>query len=310
MFRLEKEQNSNACHGPHSRAILFLQEAVRKKEITIASSTPRLFFLCGANIREGVLSIRRQRIRDFIQSSVDNSVVVIAEHFFDNYIKNHRRHGDYKNSLDFEFVLTEISEKVIIVLESHSSFCELGAFSHKTLRDKLLVINDSRHKETPSFINTGPVLALTENYGADRVLWYEMNGAVHEEDSIASIFMQLESSIGKNAVKVGDSVEVNPTIGTTTLEKALFIHDIIFLYRPVDYKSIISILKEIFGEGKKFDMVRHIIAILTSLNFVTYDLESGVIRSRKQAPFLSYGSNERRIRSGLQLSKLKDQMRA
>ncbi|OHV08473.1 hypothetical protein BH688_14370 [Kushneria phosphatilytica] len=236
--------------------------------------------------------------------------MVIAEHFFENYIMNHRVKGDYKNSLDFEFVLTQISEKVLIVLESHSSFCELGAFSHKTLRDKLLVINDSRHRETPSFINTGPLLALTESYGLERVLWYEMKGQVDEEDSVASIFLALESSIGKSATKIGSRVEVSPAEGPTNLMKALFIHDIILFYKPADYKALIEILKEIFGKDKRLDMVRHIIAILTSLNFVSYDRDTGLIQSKKQTPFLKYGEKERRIKSGLQLSNLKDKMRA
>ncbi|WP_445009864.1 retron St85 family effector protein [Vreelandella stevensii] len=239
-----------------------------------------------------------------------NSRVVIAEHFFENFQKNHRDKKDNKNSLDFEYILTEISEKVIIVLESHSSFCELGAFSHNTLRKKLLVINDSKHQETRSFINTGPILALTEDYGYKRVLWYDMKERVDEEDSIASIFLQLEESIGKSAIKIGDPVDIDPTQGPTTIEKALFIHDIIYFYKPDNYSSLIRILKEVFGNNKSFDMIRHIIAILTSLKFIQYDPEKKSLKSLNNSVFLSYGDKERKIKSGFQLSMLKQKMRA
>lgn len=55
--------------------------------------------------------------------------------------------------------LAELSDIVIIIVESAGTFAELGAFSnHPTLRRTLLPIVDARYqKETTSFLSTGPL---------------------------------------------------------------------------------------------------------------------------------------------------------
>ena len=62
--------------------------------------------------------------------------------------------------MSLEHQITAIADKIVIVLESESALCELGAFTHKDLRKKLVVINDSRFRASESFINTGPIAAL------------------------------------------------------------------------------------------------------------------------------------------------------
>lgn len=305
-----KASFDNINNGSYLRAISFLRNSIEGKNITIASSTPRLFFLCGANKEEGGLSIRRQRLKTFIETNIDNSIVVIAENFFDNYLRNHSQKKDKKNSLDFEFILSHISEKVIIVLESYSSFCELGAFSHRSLRSKLIVINDNTYKNAPSFINTGPIAAITEDFKDERVIWYKMAAGIDNEDGIASIFKNLEATINNSSMQAKKPLDINPITETITIEKALFIHDVIFFYKPGTYAKLIRILKDIFGREKNFDIIRKIMAILTSLNFILYNRKQNKLESCRRTEFLDYGIYGTRIKSGLQLSMLREQMRA
>lgn len=62
------------------------------------------------------------------------------------------------NALQMEDKLGQLSDAVIILVESPGTFAELGAFSLSCeLRQKLLPIMDKQFESDPSFINTGPI---------------------------------------------------------------------------------------------------------------------------------------------------------
>lgn len=289
-----------------------LFNSITHGKIKTAKITPRLFFLCGANRSNEVISIRRERVKNFVEDKIDNATVVIAEVFFKNFIHNHRDAGlkSTLNSLDFENVLTEISEKVLIILESNSSFCELGAFAHENLRQKLIVINDSKHQYAESFINTGPLKAISESTSAGRVIWYNMSpNGIHNDDSIASTFIDLEKVIGTEPDKLKGPIRIDPSERPITLHHALFIHDLIYFCNGLTYKKLVNILIALFGK-KPFHNLAHIIAILTSLNLVKYIGSPAPIESLCDHSFLNYGGEHEKILRGFRLNSLKDRMRS
>lgn len=62
------------------------------------------------------------------------------------------------NALQMEDRLGQISDAVIVLVESPGTFAELGAFSiSPELRRKLLPIVDKQYELEPSFINSGPI---------------------------------------------------------------------------------------------------------------------------------------------------------
>jgi hypothetical protein len=64
--------------------------------------------------------------------------------------------GVFKNLMDYEEDLASICSLVVIVIESHGSIAELGAFSQfEHLRQKLIAIRSSKYQDAPSFINLG-----------------------------------------------------------------------------------------------------------------------------------------------------------
>ncbi len=299
---------SKTLKSTYYRAILPIKDAVNKGRTIPLGGTPRLFFLCGANGHDGNVSYRRRQVHDFILSNVENSQVIIAERFFDEYRKNRKS----KNSLDFEHVLTKISEKVIIIMESPSAICELGAFAHHELRHKLIVINDSSFKSAPSFINTGPLEAVRECSNENRVLWYKMyHEDVDGKDGVAAIFHDL-SELVKNPSVINKKItcdDVDPS-NEVTEKTVLFIHDLIFMMREVKYKDLIGAVKMIFGIEKKFDNVRGILTILISLGFIDYSDRFENIKSLRKSSFYKYTDDDQVMRKGFFLNTLKQRMRA
>ncbi|MGR2740723.1 retron St85 family effector protein [Billgrantia sp. Q4P2] len=295
----------------YSRAIKPLVNSIKRSRVVAIRGTPRLFFLCGANESEGQISYRRKQVKEFLEQQIVNSHVIIAESFFHDYIKNKDRNGTGKiNSLDFEHVLSDISEKIIIIMESESAICELGAFSHASLRNKLVVINNSEYENSESFINTGPIKAIKDTSGHDKVIWYKMAGmGGAAQDAIAHTFPSLNKVLDhtKAVSEIIHYEELDPAdkISTKTL---LFVHDLIYLMSEVTYKSLVYFLKDIFG-NKDFSKLTDIIAILISLGYIEYPHTYGLMKSCRESAFFRYTESDERVKSGLYLNMIRKRAR-
>lgn len=144
-----------------------LKESIREKKFS-SSKFPLFVFICGEQILDGNNRImeadnlrnqknKRQYILDVTDNIKNRKVVgVIAEKLIETF-------GEH-DSLTFEGILADISDEIIIIVESVGTFCELGAFSFsENLVNKLYVINDEEHKEDKSFINRGPIRKINSS---------------------------------------------------------------------------------------------------------------------------------------------------
>lgn len=94
----------------------------------------------------------------------------------------------FLNSLDlltFEEILLEISTAVVIIVESWGSACELGAFSYVDANlDKLIVINDEKHKGKKSFINEGPLKKISQHNKEKKRVFFEKFKNVNDKSKL------------------------------------------------------------------------------------------------------------------------------
>lgn len=255
----------------------------------LLSRSSQLIFLCGANIKQGeqeVPSARRTAIKRFIEGLSDDHHVIYAESVFTELAKN----GHQKNALDLEDDISRIADKILIILESESAFCELGAFAHKSLREKLIVINDSQFKSSTSFINTGPLAAAAEAKAP--IFWYPMTpSGAKTLDGIGATFTGVKNAIKSQSFK---SVRISDDLSslTTTKESLFFVHDLVLISGPLSHEEIISLLISIFG-SKNFDMLKHLLGILRAASLIhSYDSNgTWVYRSVATKTFLKYEAN-------------------
>ena len=149
------------------RILQNLKENIREKKFS-SSKFPLFVFICGEQILDENSQImaaedlrskknKRQYILDAIDEIKNRKVVgVIAEKLIETFSEH--------DSLTFEGILADISDEIIIIVESVGTFCELGAFSFsKDLVDKLYIINDEQHREDKSFINRGPIRKINDS---------------------------------------------------------------------------------------------------------------------------------------------------
>ena len=110
-------------------------------------------FLCGGDLNSNTV---RKQVRNFFRLA-KNLMIFFPERIFVEYF-NLNKNLDY---LTLETILAENVDFICIVCESPGAFAELGAFSNnEKLRDKIIVLNDEKYKNDPSFINLGPLKCL------------------------------------------------------------------------------------------------------------------------------------------------------
>lgn len=250
---------------------------LKKFGLALAASPPlllrsrQLIFLCGANQSENIPSARRAALKAFIHKNSPSSTVIYAEGVFNEL----RKYGRQKNVLDLENKIAKIADKVIIILESPSAYCEFGAFAHETLRKKLIVVNDSQFKRSESFINLGPIAAVEEVKSP--VIWYPMSvNGVTVLDGIGATFPEILRAVDHTSA-VGIPVDY-ALLSSLAIDKSClyFIHDLVLLTGPISHAEIADILKHIFGD-RDFDTLRSLLGVLRESKLVsTRQMKDGV----------------------------------
>ncbi|MEZ5617925.1 MAG: retron St85 family effector protein [Rhodocyclaceae bacterium] len=251
------------------------------------SRANQLIFLCGANRETGIPSARREAIKRFIETMSDDYRVIYAESVFAELMKmGHRR-----NALDLEHEISALADKIFIVLESPSAFCELGAFAHHSLREKLVIINDSHFKPDDSFINTGPIAAAAEAKAP--ILWYPMAPTgIHSLDGIGATFMGIKEAIDSKPLSGSFRVPEDLSELTASKISLYFVHDLVLIAGPLSHEELVTLLISTFGK-KNFDMLKHLLGVLRAANLIrSYDaLGTWVYRSVGSRPFMRYSAS-------------------
>ena len=206
-----------------------------------------------------------------------------------------KKEGLHKNLLDIEDQLSQFSDNILIVLESESTFAELGAFSHKTLRDKLIVINDSKYRHSNSFINLGPLKAIEEYGQKQNILYYKMSSdGVTYLDSIGDIYANLHALLAKRISNRPIPITKDKCDPGLRFDKnsVMLVHDLVYLFGPLVYSEIIEILKIIFGE-KNFLLKEHM-ALLVAIDSVERT-DQGLYKSKLSTLYYQYRFDVNRL---------------
>jgi hypothetical protein len=265
--------------------VVSLKTAINCSKVFTPYNTSQFVFLCGANKSKDQISERRRALIDFSRKNLPHTQFFLAENIFSTL----QDEGHKDNILDVENLISDFSDFIIIILESPSAFAELGAFSHETLREKLVVINDFKFKDEKSFINLGPIKAIEEKAGKDRIIHYKMSSdGIHKKDAIGDIYNDIYQ-LFKDPVKVKrkpltiDMCDPSKCFDKTT---AMFIHDLIYLSGPILHKELIELLILVFGD-KAFNDVKHLLAILTSFDSIERN-KASLFRSRRKDTYFNY----------------------
>lgn len=196
-------------------------------------SIPKFIFVCGRGFNnddnDSIQSNNREEIRRFYSIYNDVHVLFAEELWLDLNV----------DLLSFEHFMAQISDCIILFLESYGTACELGAFTTiDTLNPKLIVYVDKKYRQKNSFINRGPLekIRLID----DRNVIFGNIESIFE----SSLFWTYINSFVKLAKKCRPNTDPNKVdFGSYCVE----ILDIISILGPVHSKEVVNLYKYLKG---------------------------------------------------------------
>jgi hypothetical protein len=166
-----------------------------KVDLTTSRMKPYegFIFLCGgpSDVKSHVpVSIRDAIQRELAKHPDLDARIRIAEDY-----KDWAHDAIYRDLISFEQHIAELSSVIVLILESPGSLAELGLFSViEAFQKKLLVIVDTSHYQSSSFIRLGPIdfLEKIHENQAECHRWLKVDGNHLSFDSKAATDLQPE----------------------------------------------------------------------------------------------------------------------
>lgn len=164
--------------------------------------------------------------------------------------------NDSIDLLSFEEFLAEVSDAIILFVESPGAFCELGAFAYADalFSDKLFIVMDEKYRDSQSFISTGPVLKAKEN--GSKVVYAQIeNGALLASNELRTEMLALTETVKTKRSAMNKRTINNDENRVNISSFILEILELLRLSQPITSTDLIQLYKEIKG-FKSFTFVK------------------------------------------------------
>jgi len=202
----------------------------------------------------------RRKFLAWAKGRLHEVVFVLAEdayaytHFYDP--------PEAVNLSEFEEVIGEIADCIVLFPESAGSFAELGLFSgHEKIRSKTLVVNPVAYMSRESFVNLGPVATIDQNSFLKPSLPITFEKGRY---NFSSIRARLQRVVKNNRRK---SFSYKPYRSLTLFEKFLVILEMIHLMQFVSFDDLEKCLVWIFDGAVRKDMWP-LLSVLLGMKFI------------------------------------------
>jgi hypothetical protein len=242
--------------------------------------SPKFIFLCGKGIdkKDHDYKVTNRGIIDrYIRNKASFAYIVLSEKIWE---------ADYSKTIDlltFEEFLAEISDCIIIFIESIGSSCELGAFTlqENQFQNKLILVLDQQYQNEESFINKGPVAkAISLKIP---VIYADLGGPLLSSNSLIK---EVDAALVRMQQKTPENLRSITPIEKNGISLRTFIIEIIELIQllqPVTSEELISVYKRLKNlvsfslvkqDGTKFTRkieIRYLLQLLVVVGIVKSD---------------------------------------
>lgn len=229
-------------------SMLHLYRRQRATNLLVA----KFIMLCGKKTDNNITDNRLITKNILMQNRLD-IFIIYSEEIFD-ILDN-----DEIDLLKFEEILVEISDGVIIFLESYGTAAELGAFTYlDSLAKKTLVFTDVKYKNDKSFINSGPfkrIQNVTKNdeqiifakpilndiydFGNTRIFSKVVNFVNHDKNiSLSKENLDLDTTNNNGFVLISPQLLI------------FFIVDIVFVFDFIPREAIKNEILKVLGKPR------------------------------------------------------------
>jgi hypothetical protein len=238
-----------------------------------------IIFVCGGSVQPRSRSMRHRFLK-YSRDSIENFRFFLAE----AATQDLTQHGEpqFINIADFETLVAEVSDCILLFPESAGSIAEIGFFANSTKAvKKLLVVNDLT-MQSDSFINIGLIDRINNKSIFRPIIITRYN----QPD-----FPQIrERLISRLPAKTGKKFDFIKYYELNVQQRLFVIFQLIYIFKALKYESIIKSLTTIFGHIDNETEINHLISILVAAKYLERrgdDLEY-FIPSAGAEPFLEF----------------------
>lgn len=236
---------------------------------------PKIAFLCGGN--PSVLTIKDSPHQYFPSIRSFISHLLSVQHTEIHYqnaedVKDWNSYSEYEDLIEFEKDIAHLCKAIVLFVESAGSIAELGSFAViPEITEKLIIFVHSDYSASTSFVALGPLKRITAANAAEArvhyITWGLEEKVIDNNETIEVVKPESMADWGPytcNAIKA--ALEINTQIDHssdkyTRTKEALFIHDIIHLFKALDADEIRFFFKLVSHEVSKKDLQRSLFCL-------------------------------------------------
>ena len=217
----------------------------------------RIIFICGGPISRAKGSVRA-RFLGYANKNLKQYRFLLAETASKDLIETSSE-PRFLNLTEFETLIAEISDCVIIIPESPGSYAELGCFSVSTeIRRKILVVAKNEFQDE-SFINNGPIDLIDRNSAFKSVLLPK-----GYERGFKFVKQRLEAKL---TFKSGKRIDLAPE-SPKPLKIVLYLsYELVRIFRLLTLEDVKKGISQILGAAQD-EQCRYVISVLYAAKYL------------------------------------------
>ncbi|HLC01818.1 MAG TPA: retron St85 family effector protein [Anaerolineales bacterium] len=245
----------------HPAGVVLLEEIrslFRTKAIFRVTARP-IVFVCGGPVQGEPKTLRNQFLQ-WLRSELPDLLVVLAEDAF-KYTYLHDP-PETVNLSTFETIIAEVSDCVIIFLESCGSFAEIGYFSGtRDVSRKILVVNDPKYQATDSFANLGPISTIDRKSFLSPTIHIDPTAAVPDFSPVKQRLSRILERPHRKRFKWAPYVQLEQK------DKFLVSLQMVSILRLVSFDGLRHSIKAVF-DGSSPKELKRLVSVLLAAGYL------------------------------------------
>ena len=248
---------SNPFTHPSGEKLLDVVKKIYSSPNIFERKDRHIIFVCGGSMTKHSRSMRKRFLR-YSNVLLTDYRFFLAESATQDFIKHND--PEFINIADFESIIADIADCILLFPESPGSIAEAGYFSNSSQAIKKLLIANDSNKQDDSFINIGIVEKANRLSNFRSVIIIDYN---HPDFSPIGnrLTKRLPSKKSKN---------INPLLfqKLSYKEKLYIIYETISIFIIITFDTLVYCIEYFFGKSE-IKILKQLTSILIAANYIT-----------------------------------------
>ena len=223
----------------------------------------RIIFLCGGPVGgSGAGTSLRSRFLQYASRYMKHYRIFLAEAAYKNYLNIETE--EFFNVADFESILADISDCVVLFPESPGSYSEAGFFSQsEEIRKKVLIVNNAKMQSVDSFLSIGPI-DLFNSYSRFKSAIYI------DYDAIKPRFLDIKKRIeNRLPTKQREIFNFDDEFSLSTKNQLYLLFELVTILKATTIEGLEYVLEKSFM-NTDFSKYKQLLSILIAGDYLSF----------------------------------------